>query len=91
MISGMVVPDFRIDLAVRGRLIAVETDGALWYLIMCAAPDVQVMRITYQDNGMKPGDIVYFGGGYIRLNDDQIQLDPCLAGTAASFGGDQGD
>ena len=48
------------------------------------------MCITYQDNGMKPGDIVYFGGGYIRLNDDQIQLDSCLAGTAASFGGDQG-
>ena len=37
MISGMVVPDFRIDLAVRGTLTAVETDGALWYLIMCAA------------------------------------------------------
>ena len=82
MTSGLEIPDFRIDLAVKGPLTAVETDGALWYLIMCAEADVQVMCVTYQDNGMKPGDTVYFGGGYMRLNDNQIQLDPCLAGTA---------
>lgn len=82
MTSGLEIPDFRIDLAVKGPLKAVETDGALWYLIMCAEADVQVMCVTYQDNGMKPGDTVYFGGGYMRLNDNQIQLDPCLAGTA---------
>ena len=81
MTAGLIEPDYRIDLAVRGKLAAVETDGALWYLIMCDAPDIQVMCITYQDNGMKPGDTVLFGGGYMRLNEDQIQLDPCLAGT----------
>lgn len=83
MASGLVRTDERIDLAVTGRLTFVHTDGALWYLVMCAAPDIRVMCVTYSDNGMRVGDVVTFGGGYTRLNEHQVVLDPCLAAPAA--------
>ena len=79
MTASLAVPDYRIDLAIEGRLTGVGTDGALWYLTMCSLPDIAVICVTYSDNGMKVGDLVGFGGGYTRLNTDQVMLDPCLA------------
>jgi hypothetical protein len=71
--------DARITMSVRGPLVAVEFDGALAYLIMCEAPGVQVMCVTYSTNGMQPGDNVLFAGGYLRVGETQVMLDPCLA------------
>ena len=69
----------RISMTVRGALSAVGSDGALAYLVMCEEPGVQVMCVTYDTNGMKPGDTVLFGGGYSRVGEKQVMLDPCLA------------
>ncbi len=71
--------DERISMTVRGALSHVETDGTLAYLIMCPDGGVQVMCVTYETNGLKPGDEVTFGGGYARVGERQIMLDPCLA------------
>ena len=46
---------------------------------MCAPPGVQVMCVTYSTNGLEAGDVVLFGGGYRRVGERQIMLDPCLA------------
>ena len=69
----------RITMSVRGALSAVESDGALAYLVMCEEPGVQVMCVTYETNGMQPGDVVLFAGGYSRVGEKQVMLDPCLA------------
>ena len=79
MTASLAVPDYRIDLAIEGRLTGVRTDGVLWYLTMCSLTDIAVMCVTYSDNGMRVGDLVGFGGRYTRLNTDQVMLDPCLA------------
>lgn len=71
--------DARITLSVRGALSAVEFDGALAYLVMCAEPGGQVMYVTYSTNDMQPGDVVLFAGGYARIGEKQVMLDPCLA------------
>lgn len=71
--------DARISLTIRGALSHVETDGALAYLIMCEEGGMQVMCVTYETNGMQPGDVVLFGGGYARTGEKQVMLDPCLA------------
>ena len=71
--------DARITMSVRGALSAVESDGALAYLVMCAEPDVRVLCVTYSTNDMQPGDVVLFAGGYSRVGDKQVMLDPCLA------------
>jgi hypothetical protein len=70
-------PDFRIDLTITGELTTVRGDGALWYLLMCR--DVRVLCVTYESNDMKAGDRVIMKGGYNRLDDNHIMLDPCLA------------
>jgi hypothetical protein len=77
MSAGLEPQDERIDLAIEGDLLQVRTDGALWYLVMCA--DVKVMCVTYQSNAMKAGDRVLFRGGYTRLDENHVVLDPCLA------------
>jgi hypothetical protein len=46
---------------------------------MCASPDVRVLCVTYQSNDMKRGDAVLFRGGYSRIDEDHVALDPCLA------------
>ncbi len=69
----------RITMAMQGRLSEVHTDGALAYLIVCDEPGVQVMCVTYQTNGMAPGDTVLVAGGYGRAGPTQVILDPCLA------------
>lgn len=71
--------DARISLTVRGVLSDVQSDGALAYLIMCGEGGVQVMCVTYQTNGMQPGEAVLFAGGYARVGEKQAMLDPCLA------------
>lgn len=71
--------DSRITLSIVGELSAVEFDGTLAYLVMCREPGIQVLCVTYSTNGMQPGDIVLFGGGYKRLGAKQVMLDPCLA------------
>ncbi len=77
------VPDYdgRLTMSVRGALSAVETDGTLAYLIMCDAPGVRVLCVTYSTNGMQPGDVVLFGGGYAPVDESRVMLDPCLAGA----------
>lgn len=71
--------DARITMTVRGALSAVESDGALAYLVMCAEPGVRVLCVTYSTNDMRPGDVVLFAGGYARVGEKQVMLDPCLA------------
>ncbi|MDO9411713.1 MAG: hypothetical protein Q7T81_03955 [Pseudolabrys sp.] len=79
MAEGLGEPDERIDLSVDGPLTAVQTDGALWYLVVCNLPDVRVMCVTYQSNDMKPGDKVVIKGAYRRVDPNHALLDPCLA------------
>ena len=71
--------DGRVTMTVRGELSAVEWDGVLAYLVMCEEPGVQVMCVTYSKENRNIGDTVLFGGGFQRVGDRQIMLDPCLA------------
>ena len=80
MSAGLPDTEQRIDLALTGELIGVRTDGVLWYLFMCS--DVRVLCVTYESNGMKAGDRVLMKGGYLRRDDNHVQLDPCLANRA---------
>jgi len=77
MSAGLQRPEHRIDLTITGELTTVRSDGALWYLLMCR--DVRVLCVTYESNDMKAGDRVVMKGGYNRLDDKHILLDPCLA------------
>ncbi|MBN9050391.1 MAG: hypothetical protein J0H78_13080 [Rhizobiales bacterium] len=70
-------PDTRVDLTLAGPLVLVQRAGPLWYLVMCR--DLRVMCVTYQDNGMKPGDRVTMKGAYRRVDQNHALLDPCLA------------
>lgn len=79
MANGLPELNDRIDLSVVGSLTAVKTDGALWYLVLCSPPDVRIMCVTYQSNGMEAGDRIIVKGGYQRRDDDHVLLDPCLA------------
>jgi hypothetical protein len=69
----------RISLAITGKLSAVNWTGVLAYLVMCEAPGVQVVCVTYETNGMQAGDVVVFGGGYERRGAKRVVMDPCLA------------
>jgi len=71
--------DARITFAIEGNLVAAEWDGALAYLVMCDETGVQVMCITYSKDGRNVGDRVLFAGGYQRVGELRIMLDPCLA------------
>lgn len=50
--------DDRVSFAITGKLVQVEWDGALAYLIMCDEKDVQVMCVTYRKDGREVGDTV---------------------------------
>lgn len=80
MTAGLPPLEERIDLSLIGTLNTVRTDGALWYLTMCA--DVRVLCVTYESNDMKAGDRVLLKGGYVRRDDNHVMLDPCLANRA---------
>jgi len=77
MSAGLPKTDQRIDLSITGELTMVRTGGALWYLLMCQ--DLRVLCVTYEQNGKKAGDRVTFKGGYNRLDDNHVMLDPYLA------------
>ncbi|MBR1268147.1 hypothetical protein JQ629_11570 [Bradyrhizobium sp. AUGA SZCCT0222] len=79
MSDGIPELDYRIDLSVAGSLTAVKTDGVLWYLVLCSSPDIRIMCVTYQSNGMETGDRIIVKGGYQRRDADHVLLDPCLA------------
>jgi hypothetical protein len=69
----------RISIAIKGKLSAVDWTGVLAYLVMCDAPGMQVICVTYETNGMRAGDVVVFGGGYERRGVKRVVMDPCLA------------
>ena len=79
MADGIPELDDRIDLSVVGSLTAVQTDQVLWYLVLCSTPDIRIMCVTYQSNGMAIGDKVIVKGGYQRRDANHVLLDPCLA------------
>jgi hypothetical protein len=39
--------DLRVDMAIAGRVSLIQTDGALWYVAVCADPGVRVLCVTY--------------------------------------------
>ncbi|WP_053086157.1 hypothetical protein [Nitratireductor soli] len=63
---------------VVGTLRAVEHDGTLGYMLVCAAPDPEVLCVTYQVNDYRVGDRVVLSGTLNRVDDDHVSLDPCL-------------
>ena len=71
--------DRRIDLHVRGPVTLIQTDGALWYLAICAAPGVRILCVTSAVNDLKLGDHAALGGAYRREDERHVRLDPCLA------------
>jgi len=71
--------DGRVSFAIVGKLVGVGWDGALAYLVMCKEGGVQVLCVTYSKDGREVGDTVLFGGGYNRVDERRIMLDPCLA------------
>jgi hypothetical protein len=79
MADGIPELDYRIDLSVVGSLTAVQTDNVSWYIVLCSLPDIRIMCVTYQSNGMAIGDRVIVKGGYLRRDANHVMLDPCLA------------
>jgi len=71
-------PDEITTIAVKGKLIAVRSDGALAYLFLCDPPAPRVLCVTYQTNDSKEGDEVIVTGNLIPRGPDHVQLDPCL-------------
>jgi hypothetical protein len=73
------VPDYdgRISMVITGKIVESHWDGALAYLIMCEPGDIQVMCVTYHASEVN-GKTVKFAGGYSRVGDQHILLDPCL-------------
>ncbi|HEY5794566.1 MAG TPA: hypothetical protein VIU82_06095 [Bosea sp. (in: a-proteobacteria)] len=71
--------DSRVDMAIAGDVTLIQTDGALWYVAVCADPGVRVLCVTYGANDLKLGDKVVLRGGYSRQDRRHVLLDPCLA------------
>jgi hypothetical protein len=78
-LAGFQPPERRVDLWVSAPLTLIQTDGVLWYLIVCSSPRIRVMCVTYSDNGMKVGERVTLRGAYRAIDDRHVVLDPCLA------------
>ena len=74
-----VPPDTRVDMAIAGPVSLIRTDGALWYVAVCAEPGVRVLCVTYSADGLKLGDRAILRGGFNRQDRLHILLDPCLA------------
>lgn len=62
---------------VVGELTTVRKEGGAVYLSMCNAPDLQVVCITDETNGNRPGDNVVVSGTMVPRGPNMIQLDPC--------------
>jgi hypothetical protein len=73
------VPDYdgRITMVIKGSIKESQWDGALAYLVMCKPDGIQVMCVTYAQREAS-SEIVLFAGGYSRVGERQIMLDPCL-------------
>ena len=74
--------DERISFVITGEVVSIDWDGALAYLVMCPEDGVQVMCVTYSKEGREVGETVLFAGGYSRVGERRIMLDPCLADPA---------
>ena len=72
--------DSRVDMAIAGTVSLVRTDGALWYVAVCAEPGVRVLC------DLKPGDRAVLRGGYNRQDKRHVLLDPCLASPESGEG-----
>lgn len=72
-------PDYdgRVTMVMKGSITESQWDGALAYLIMCEPKDIQIMCVTYAAREAS-SEIVLFAGGYRRVGERQIMLDPCL-------------
>lgn len=79
MLAGLPDLERRVDLWVIGNLVAVQTDGALWYLVLCSSPDIRVLCVTYERNNMQAGERAIARGAYSRRDENHVLLDPCLA------------
>ena len=75
-----------MTLQVVGRLTSVRFDGAVALLTLCAAPDPQVLCVSYSTNERRPGEEVVVSGGYEPGGPDRVQLDPCLHFTPGEGG-----
>lgn len=71
--------DRRVSFAIAGEIVDIQWDGALAYLVMCDEAAVQVMCVTYSRDDREIGETVLIAGGYSRVGERQIMLDPCLA------------
>jgi hypothetical protein len=78
-LPDLVPPDSRVDMAIAGTVSLIRTDGALWYVAVCAEPGVRVLCVTYGANDLKLGDKAVLRGGYSRQDRRHVLLDPCLA------------
>ena len=78
--------DSRVDMAIAGTVSLVRTDGALWYVAVCAGPGVRVLCVTYGAGDLKPGDKAVLRGGYNRQDKRHVLLDPCLASPESGEG-----
>ncbi|MFN0264099.1 hypothetical protein ACKTEK_09515 [Tepidamorphus sp. 3E244] len=67
--------DGRVSFAITGKLVVIEQDTALAYLVMCEETQVQVMCVTYSTKGRHLGEKVLFAGGWSRGGERQITLD----------------
>ena len=81
-----VPPDSRVDMAIAGTVSLIQTDGALWYVAVCAEPGVRVLCVTYSANDLKLGDKAILRGGYSRQDSRHVMLDPCLASAEGGGG-----
>ena len=73
--------DARFSFSIQGELVASDWDGALAYLVMCNEPGIQIMCVTYSNEGHEVGQEVFFAGGWSRVDERKVLLDPCLATT----------
>ena len=80
-----------VTIQVEGALTAVQSDGALVYLGLCAPPDPRVLCVTYADNGRRVGDMVVVSGAYSQRGPDHVLLDPCLHFPPEGAGENKGD
>ena len=78
--------DSRVDMAIAGTVSLLRTDGALWYVAVCAEPGVRVLCVTYGAGGLKLGDRAVLRGGYNRQDERHVLLDPCLASPESGEG-----
>lgn len=67
-----------VTIQVVGALTAVQHDGALGYLAMCAPPEPQVLCVTYSIGDWKIGDRVTLTGTLSMPSPHHVLLDPCL-------------